>query len=329
MNTYSELREKIEAFLQALDLPQRKPALLYTPIYYTLQNSGKRIRPLLCCAACQAFNGGHPEPALAAAAALEVYHNFTLLHDDLMDNSPTRRGKPAVHTKWNANQAILSGDAMSLYSVQILSQYYRGKTLELILAPFIRLAIEICDGQQYDMDFEKRDNVKAEEYIEMIKLKTSVLLAGALQIGAIIGGAKEKDTSLIYEAGINMGLAFQLQDDWLDVYADEAVLGKPTGGDIANNKKTMMLIKAFELANPEQKKLLQEYMNMPWGTERQREKIAAVTALYNELKVGDVIAEMVTGYTNKAIDAFQQLSCGIEAIAPILDLTKKLERREK
>ncbi|SUB77681.1 polyprenyl synthetase family protein [Porphyromonas macacae] len=325
MYTTRELTELVNNTLDTLHLNRLKPDNLYEPISYTIGLGGKRIRPVLCCAACQAFNNGDPLPALDAAIALEIYHNFTLLHDDLMDNSPTRRGKAAVHKKWNPNQAILSGDAMSIMSFKILSEKYPAEILKKIIIPFAKLSLEICDGQQYDMEFEDRDDVSAEEYIDMIRLKTAVLLGGALEIGATIGGANAVDTKKIYQAGIDMGLAFQLQDDLLDVYANESILGKPTGGDIVNNKKTLLLIKAFEKTKGKSREKLNDYLY--WGTDKKAEKIKAVTELYNQLGIKEEVSQMVSDYTENSLNNLKSLSCGEDAIMPIIELANKLKSR--
>lgn len=327
MLTMPELLEKVEQTLADCQFSAYEPKDLYEPVDYTLALGGKRIRPVLCCAACQAFNHGDPSPALKVAVALEVYHNFTLLHDDLMDNSPTRRGKDAVHKKWDANQAILSGDAMSILAFKILADAYPAEPLKAIMPHFAQLALEVCDGQQYDMAFEHRMDVTEAEYLNMIRLKTAVLLGGALRIGGLLGGASASDAQYLYDAGINLGLAFQLQDDWLDVYADEATLGKPTGGDIVNNKKTMLLIRALNNATGRQHKDLLHYLS--WSENKRDKKIQAVTHLYDELGIGDEVAKMVNDYTDKALLCLEHLTCGREAVMPIIRLAEKLRTRNK
>lgn len=240
--------EKLQRYFDAIEAELSKieyaaePDGLYAPVRYELSLGGKRVRPLLTLLACEMFAGDYRR-ALNAAVGLEVFHNFTLLHDDVMDKADVRRGKPTVHKVWDENTAILSGDAMEIIAFRYIARTeapHTGAVVEL----FLKTALEICEGQQYDMEFERRDDVTEAEYIEMIRLKTAVLLGGALKIGAIIGGASETDADCIYRFGESLGLAFQLQDDWLDVYGDPARFGKKIGGDILNNKKTYMLINA-------------------------------------------------------------------------------------
>ena len=239
MHTFQELLQEVQRAVENIAYPPA-PAGLYEPIRYELSLGGKRIRPVLTLMACELF-GGDRRMAIDAATGLEIFHNFTLLHDDVMDKADLRRGKPTVHIKWDENSAILSGDAM-----QILSYMYIMKSPEASRAAvcdiYLKTALEICEGQQYDMEFESRNDVREEEYIEMIRLKTAVLLGCALKTGAIIAGAPAADADRIYDFGVNIGLAFQLRDDYLDVYGDPAVFGKNIGGDILNNKKTYMLM---------------------------------------------------------------------------------------
>ena len=259
----------------------RRPASLYEPIRYVLSMGGKRIRPVLMLLSYNLFKED-PETILMPACALETYHNYTLLHDDLMDNADLRRGHETVHKKWNANTAILSGDSMLVLAYQRMQQCSSDKMAE-VLALFTETALEIGEGQEYDMAFEHRDDVSEEEYIEMIRLKTSVLLACALKIGAILAGASKEDADNLYRFGEQIGLAFQLQDDFLDVYGDTRVFGKAIGGDITSNKKTFMLINALNHANEEQRRQLESWIG---ATEFDRdEKVAAVTRLYNEIGI--------------------------------------------
>lgn len=222
MYSFNELQGIFEQELRSMKWP-REPRLLYEPIAYSLEEGGKRIRPVALLMACSAFRGGI-DAAKPAAMAIEVFHNFTLLHDDIMDRSDMRRGKPAVHTRWNDNVAILSGDAMMIWAYRLLSQCDEA-VLPQLLAVFTDVAVGVCEGQQYDMDFESRDDVTVEEYLRMIELKTAVLLAGALKIGALCGGAEPVQAELLYRFGIDLGMAFQLQDDLLDTYGDPAVFG--------------------------------------------------------------------------------------------------------
>lgn len=292
---------KVNHFLDNLPY-NRQPITLYTPIRYVLSMGGKRIRPVLMLLAYQLYKDG-PESILMQAAALETYHNYTLLHDDLMDNADLRRGHETVHKKWNANQAILSGDSMLVLAYERMAQCPKDK-LSQVLGIFTETALEIGEGQQYDIDFEQRTDVKEEEYIEMVRLKTSVLLACALKIGGALAGAPEEDLSNLYKFGEQVGLAFQLQDDFLDVYGDPRVFGKAIGGDITSNKKTYMLINAFNHANYAQREEL-----MRWITAKtfdREEKVAAVTRLYNEIGVDKLALDKIAYYfeqSKKYLDA--------------------------
>lgn len=301
MKTADEILDMVNEFLNHLAY-ERKPASLYEPIKYVLSMGGKRIRPTLMLLAYNLFKE-NPEKILMNAIALETYHNYTLLHDDLMDNADMRRGHQTVHKKWDANTAILSGDSMLVLAYERMAQcdnQHLGKVLHL----FTETALEIGEGQQYDMEFENRNDVKEEEYIEMIRLKTSVLLACALKIGAILADASEEDADNLYRFGEQIGLAFQLQDDYLDVYGDPKVFGKKIGGDITSNKKTFMLINAFNLANAEQKKELEKWVNAQ-DFDRE-EKVEAVTRLYNEIGIDKLAQEKIAYYfenSKKYLDA--------------------------
>ena len=303
MYTSEELLSKVNDFLA--DLPyDRRPSSLYAPIRYVLSMGGKRIRPVLMLLAYQLYKDD-PETILMQAVALETYHNYTLLHDDLMDNADLRRGHETVHKKWNANQAILSGDSMLVLAYERMAQCPKEK-LANVLAVFTETALEIGEGQQYDIDFEQRTDVSEEEYIEMIRLKTSVLLACALKIGGILADAPAGDLENLYKFGEQMGLAFQLQDDYLDVYGDSKVFGKAIGGDITSNKKTYMLINAFNKANDAQREEL-----MRWVTAKEfdrQEKVTAVTNLYNEIGIDRLAQKKIAYYfdeSKKYLDALQ------------------------
>ena len=303
MYTSEELLSKVNQFLA--DLPyDRRPSSLYAPIRYVLSMGGKRIRPVLMLLAYQLYKDD-PETILIQAVALETYHNYTLLHDDLMDNADLRRGHETVHKKWNANQAILSGDSMLVLAYERMAQCPKEK-LANVLAVFTETALEIGEGQQYDIDFEHRTDVSEEEYIEMIRLKTSVLLACALKIGGILADAPAGDLENLYKFGEQMGLAFQLQDDYLDVYGDSKVFGKAIGGDITSNKKTYMLINAFNKANDAQRVEL-----MRWVTAKEfdrQEKVTAVTNLYNEIGIDRLAQKKIAYYfdeSKKYLNALQ------------------------
>ncbi len=301
MKTADEILKMVNEFLDHLSY-DRKPESLYEPIKYVLSMGGKRIRPTLMLLAYNLYKD-NPEAILMNACALETYHNYTLLHDDLMDNADMRRGHLTVHKKWNDNTAILSGDSMLVLAFQRMMQCDE-KHLKDILDLFTVTALEIGEGQQYDMEFETRNDVKEEEYIEMIRLKTSVLLACALKIGAILADASAEDAENLYKFGEQIGLAFQLQDDYLDVYGDSKVFGKEIGGDITSNKKTYMLINAFNKANAAQREELTR-----WVSARdfdRNEKVDAVTRLYNEIGIDQLAQDKIAYYfaqSKKFLDA--------------------------
>jgi geranylgeranyl diphosphate synthase type II len=299
MLTANEILSKVNAFLEKLPY-NRKPHTLYEPIEYVLSMGGKRIRPTLMLLAYNLYKD-NPESILMQACALETYHNYTLLHDDMMDNADMRRGHETVHKRWNANTAILSGDSMLVLAYERMAQCDASK-LQPVLSLFTETALEIGEGQQYDMDFEHRDDVTESEYIEMIRLKTSVLLACALKIGAILADAPAEDADNLYKFGEQIGLAFQLQDDYLDVYGDPAVFGKAIGGDIISNKKTYMLINAFNKANAAQLSELTAWV----GKEHfdAAEKIAAVTRLYNEIGIDELAKRKIRYYFRTEQDLF-------------------------
>ncbi len=303
MFTADELLKKINAFLDHLPY-EREPKSLYEPVRYALSMGGKRIRPTLMLMAYNLFKDD-PERILMQAVGLETYHNYTLLHDDLMDNADLRRGHETVHKHWDANTAILSGDSMLVLSYQRMATGLTDK-LKPVLDTFTETALEIGEGQQYDMEFETRDDVDESEYIEMIRLKTSVLLACALKIGAIMADAPKADADNLYKFGEQIGLAFQLQDDYLDVYGDSKVFGKEIGGDITSNKKTFMLINAFNHADTEQRKELQRWVAAT--TFDRKEKVAAVTRLYNEIGVDRMARDRIAYYfeqSRKYLNAIQ------------------------
>ena len=275
-----EILKLVNSFLENLPY-DRKPASLYEPVKYVLSIGGKRIRPVLMLLGYNIFKD-NPESILMQACGLENYHNYTLLHDDLMDNADLRRGQQTVHRKWDANTAILSGDSMLVLAYERIAQCSPEK-LPAVMALFTETALEIGEGQQYDMEFEHRNDVSEDEYIEMIRLKTSVLLACALKMGALLADASAEDAENLYKFGEQIGLAFQLQDDFLDVYGDTKVFGKAIGGDIVSNKKTYMLINAFNLVTDEQCEVFILFFTAK--ELEAKEKIAAVTALYNKIGI--------------------------------------------
>jgi len=302
MYSIDELSGVLEKALNNLNIPE-EPQNLYKPIQYILSSGGKRIRPILTLAACNMFKE-KIDQAIYPALAVEVFHNFTLIHDDIMDNADMRRGKETVHKKWNPNVGILSGDAMSILAYKLLV-----KTDPKYIAPIIDVfndfALGICEGQQYDMDFETMKYVTQDEYTKMIELKTSVLLKGALQIGAIIGEAKESDIAEIGNFGRNIGIAFQLQDDLLDAYGDTKVFGKKQGGDIVANKKTILTIKAFSNAKGaslEKLSSLYQSTNIDEST-----KISEVIKIFDETKVKEETELLISNYYQKAMESFNKI----------------------
>ena len=300
------------------------PRGLYDPIAYVLSLGGKRIRPTCALLACQMF-ADNAQEAVYPALALEVFHNFTLLHDDIMDKADMRRGQPTVHVKWNDNTAILSGDAMLIKAYQLLAKC-KADVFPAICDIFSQTAVEVCEGQQYDMEFESRNDVSVAEYMEMIRLKTAVLLAASLRIGAICGGAKEEDAKALYEYGIGIGLAFQLKDDLLDVWGDVKKFGKKIGGDISCNKKTFLLINAYDKANAEQKKELDRWM-LAETTDRDA-KVAAVTALYEQLGIKDLAEQTIREYYDRAIVALDKVGVEKERKEVLYQLAYDLMYRE-
>ena len=302
---------------------KREPYGLYEPIEYTLAAGGKRVRPQLAMIASQLF-GGKDEEVLPAALALEVFHNFTLLHDDVMDKADVRRGRPTVHVKWNENTAILSGDQMLIEAYKLLSGVPADK-LPKVLQLFNKMATEICEGQQYDVDFDSQEHVTIEEYLKMIRLKTSVLLANALQTGAYIAGADEQAQEALYQFGIHIGLAFQIQDDTLDVWGNPETFGKAVGGDISCNKKTFVYLEAMRRLGDEAKgnELQQWYSQV---LEDNTEKIAAVKEIFEQLGVRAVCEKVVEDYTQKALDILDKLPQN-QATEQLRKLADKLNNR--
>lgn len=303
MHTFQQLAETVKNYFNQESFTGT-PNQLYEPIAYTLADGGKRIRPILLLAANELF-GGNIESVRYAAIGIETFHNFTLLHDDLMDRSPVRRGKPTVYCKWNDNTAILSGDAMN-----ILAWRYFLRTphdnLQRILQTFEKTSMEICEGQQYDMNFESRDDVTIDEYMEMIRLKTAVLLGGALQIGALYANAPDNDIKHLYNFGIGIGLAFQLRDDLLDAFGNTATFGKQTGTDIRDNKKTYLFLRAIEKASPEQRQILMYHFST--NPENADNKIKEVLNIYNQLEIRNDVETRINELTNQAMHELDSIS---------------------
>lgn len=321
MLSFPEAIRIITHHIQDIPYPEQ-PARLYDPIAYLLDLKGKKVRPALTLLACNLYREKVDE-AIPMALAWEIYHNFTLMHDDVMDEADMRRGMPTVHKKWNENTAILSGDAMLILSFRYLNQVPE-QHLKTLLDLFSTTTLEICDGQQYDMEFESRLDVSEEEYLKMIRLKTAVMLGGALQSGAIIADADPIDQQNLYDFGINLGLAFQIQDDWLDVYGDPAVFGKNIGGDILCGKKTYLLINAL---NSDDEVARQELLAWLERTEKE-EKIQAVTAIYDRLHIGEKAVAKKEEFYRKALRALDAVSVPNEKKAILRELAEDLLNRK-
>lgn len=321
MNSIKNYQDFIEEEINKLSL-SKEPNHLYEPISYFLKLGGKRMRPVLTLMGCELFNSNF-KVAKQASIAIELFHNFSLIHDDIMDEAPLRRGQKTVHTKWDNNVGILSGDALLILAYQALSTY-PADILKDILPLFNKTAIEVCEGQQYDMDFESRNDVSIDEYITMIKYKTAVLLGCSLKIGAIIGDANLKDAEELYLFGVNLGLAFQLQDDILDVYADENKFGKQVGGDIIANKKTYLLLKAFEDADAIQTKALNTLL-------REKDldnKVNGVKFIYAELNIKEKAEQKMNEYYQTALSNLEKIKLPTVKKEPLFNLAQFLMGRE-
>jgi geranylgeranyl diphosphate synthase, type II len=294
---------QINRYIDAIKLV-KDPKELYLPVEYCLGNGGKRVRPLMALLAADLFDG-NMEQVIGPAVGMEIFHNFTLMHDDIMDEAPLRRGKPSVYKKWNSNTAILSGDVMFAMAIQHIARSPE-KHLRTILDLFNTTVIEVCEGQQYDMNFETLDKVTEDEYINMIRLKTAVLPAACLKTGAIISGASTSESDLLYRFGENVGIAFQIMDDWLDIFGDEETFGKKTGGDIVANKKTWLYIKAFELANESQlRDLRNAFTNRIYNPE---EKISIVKNVYLQLNLNDLALNKMEQFNKKAFSYLDRVN---------------------
>lgn len=324
MKTSNEILKLVNDFLAQLPY-ERKPKSLYEPVEYVLSIGGKRIRPVLTLMGYNLWKED-PERILMPAVGLETYHNYTLLHDDLMDNADMRRGHETVHRRWDANKAILSGDSMLVLAYQRMQQVPAEK-LPAVLNLFTETALEIGEGQEYDMTFETRNDVTENEYIEMIRLKTSVLLACALKTGALLADAPEEDADRLYRVGEQVGLAFQLQDDLLDVYGDPKVFGKAIGGDITSNKKTYMLINAYNRANDEQRKELEHWIGAKEFN--RQEKVAAVTRLYDEIGIRQLCEDKINYYFQQASQTLSEVNVPEERKAQLRQYMDELLHRNK
>jgi geranylgeranyl diphosphate synthase, type II len=321
MSDIKHLQQLIEKKLLEIPFPEH-PESLYGPIRYMLSIGGKRMRPLLVLLGCDLYKG-NIDDALHPALAVEVFHNFTLLHDDIMDKAPVRRSKVTVHEKWNSNVAILSGDAMFVKSIMLLMQTEPAKT-GVLTDLFMKTALEVCEGQQLDMDFECRNNVTLDQYLEMIRLKTAVLLGCSLKMGALIAGADKDDGDYIYQAGCNLGMAFQLQDDLLDLYGDEAQFGKMPGGDIVANKKTFLYLKAMEIASEQQQSQMKHILSNGLLPE---EKVSAMKSVFDELNIKSLTLEKMEDYYSQGMKMIEALHADAAGKKSLINLAESLKTR--
>lgn len=322
--TSAELENKINLAIAELNF-RKEPDSLFAPIKYILSLGGKRLRPILAYMATNLFTDDI-EQTTSAAIAIEMFHNFSLLHDDLMDNASLRRGQPTVHLKWNANTAVLSGDVMLIDAYNYIVKVPED-VLPDILAVFTTTAMQVCEGQQYDLDFEQHLDVKESEYIEMIRLKTAVLLAASLKIGALLGGASKEDVERLYDFGINIGLAFQLKDDLLDVYGDTQSFGKEIGGDILSNKKTFLLIKALENSNEENNATLQKWLSAEnFDTDA---KINAIKKIYDGLNLDSITDKLIQKYYLAGLNCLSEVNVSEGRKRELLIYTNNLMNRKK
>jgi geranylgeranyl diphosphate synthase type II len=324
MYTLSEAQNLVEKFLKSLSIPDTPPEL-YEPVQYILSLGGKRIRPALVILGCDLFEGDVAS-ALNPAAAVEVFHNFTLLHDDIMDRSELRRGHPTVHMKYNENVAILSGDVMSILASRLMNMA-PGVVLNLVHDVFTKTAMQVCEGQQMDMNFEERHNVSEEEYLYMIELKTAVLIAASLKIGAILGGASQKDSEDLYEFGRNLGLAFQLQDDFLDTYGEQELIGKKPGTDIVDNKKTFLMIRALEGANSSQKEVLSHWLSLKEFNKK--EKISGVIEIYDQLGIRELTEKRIQHFYDEALASLERLNRPADRKSELFEFASYLKSRNR
>ena len=323
IRTNEEILEEFEAVLRQMQTPA-EPELLYAPIIYSMSGGGKRLRPVLLLITTEAF-GGNVDKAMPAAMAVEVFHNFTLLHDDIMDNAAVRRGKPSVFAKWGENVAILSGDAMLITAYKLLSQL-DAERLHSVVHIFNDMALEVCEGQQYDMDFESMERVAVEEYIQMIERKTSALLSGSAMIGATLAGASDEDIKKIYRFATELGLAFQLQDDMLDSFGDEA-LGKKIGGDILEGKQTYLMVQAMSRASDEEREVLRTTHKNEALSDA--EKIATIKSLYEKLDVKRATEQQIELRFERALSVLNTLSIGSERTVRLVEFARNLMGRKK
>jgi geranylgeranyl diphosphate synthase, type II len=324
MFTLKECQDLIHDQLKKISLPA-SPSNLYDPIRYMLEPDGKRIRPALVLMGCNVF-ADDVKQALYPAMAIEVFHNFTLMHDDIMDNASMRRNRHAVHVKWSPNIALLSGDAMMIKAYELLS-ITPSAVFPAVFELFNQTALKVCEGQQYDMDFERRLDITQEDYLHMVGLKTAALLAASLKIGAIVGGAAPREAELLYEFGRNLGIAFQLLDDLLDVYADPLAFGKVTGNDIVSNKKTILLVQALVMARGDLRKELLYWMNKV--SFEPQDKINHIRQIFDELHIGELTRTKAGTYHEQAFDLLGKLSCSPDRLGGLKQFSEMLMNRIK
>lgn len=303
MHSIHQYQEFISDYLQSQS-KSKEPKNLYEPIHYIMELGGKRMRPILTLMSAEVFDADYKK-ALPAALAVEVFHNFSLIHDDIMDDAPLRRGHETVHEKWNVNTGILSGDAMLILAYQYFEQY-EPAIFRSLAKLFSKTALEVCEGQQWDVDFETRDDVAISEYLKMIECKTAVLVAAAMKMGAIIAETSEENADLIYDFGLNLGLAFQLQDDYLDAFGNPETFGKQVGGDIIENKKTYLYLKAIEFATEDQKKELMQLFSV--HPENNLDKINAVAAIFNSSGASKATQKAIQDFTMKAFETLEKMN---------------------
>lgn len=319
----SKYQQSFLSYLQEQDF-KREPKNLYEPIDYILQLGGKRLRPILTLIACDIFSSEYTK-ALPAAMAVETFHNFTLVHDDIMDDAPLRRGKETVHEKWDINTGILSGDAMLILAYQYFENY-KPEVFQKLAKLFSKTAIEVCDGQQLDVDFETRNDVTIDKYIHMITLKTSVLVGAALKMGAIVAEVEESQADLLYDFGLNLGIAFQLQDDYLDTFGNPETFGKQIGGDIIENKKTFLYLKSLASATIEDNEKLQLFYNQK--LEENTEKVAEVTKIFERNNIPELTQNLIQEYTTKSFDFLNALNISNEAKKSLISFGENLMYRK-
>lgn len=303
MQSVSNYQEKISSYLEILTL-NKEPKNLYEPIQYILSLGGKRLRPVLTLMATEVFDVDCTK-ALSAATAVEVFHNFSLIHDDIMDDAPLRRGNETVHEKWNINTGILSGDAMLILAYQFFEDY-EPQIFQELAKLFSKTALEVCEGQQYDVDFETRDDVTIPEYLKMIEYKTAVLVGAAMKMGAIVAETSEENKNLIYDFGLNLGIAFQLQDDYLDAFGNPETFGKQVGGDIIENKKTYLYLKAIEFAQPEEKEQLLHLFSIQPNDNT--DKINSVKDIFNQTGASEATQKAIQDYTFSAFETLEKMN---------------------